>query len=379
MMDNNLFKAKALLSKYREGTSTNEEKAWVEDWYLKLNTEDTDLSDEELASDLRDLQSRLAVITTAGPSRKYPGLIAIAATLLLVSGLSLYLFIVRDSPPSPTQTIVINDIAAGTNKAVLTLSNGKTISLSDAGNGLLTTDADAQISKTGEGQIKYVSREQNGNQTNATNIIETPMGGQFQVVLSDGTKVFLNAASSLKYPTQFTGTARKVELKGEGYFEVTHNEELPFIVKTERQSVRVLGTHFNINSYTDEGKTVTTLQQGSVQVEAGSERRLLRPGSQTVLLANSNLNVQPANMETALAWKNNKMAFEDAGIEEIMRQVARWYDLDIKYEGKIPDDTFSGTINRQSNLTTVLKMFALSAIKFKVEQTGKRTTLIIKT
>jgi transmembrane sensor len=382
-----------LAHKYKEGILTREEAAFFEQWYNSYADEQLELPEAYSANPIVIRKRIQASLTQkiaedqAGSRRKayripllWQSGIA-AAVVFTIFGAFLYNYLYRQptTKTSPT-TFTATHVAPGGNRATLTLANGSRIDLSSASIGTIAHQASTNISKTAEGQIVYRGAGTKDNDAQQQlNAITTPKGGQFMLMLPDGTKVWLNAASSLKYPTQFTGKLRTVELMGEAYFQVAHNKVMPFVVKTALQTVRVLGTHFNINSYADEGRTVTTLEEGSVMVEAGLKSKQLSPGNQAVLQANDQLRVQPANMETAMAWKNNKMIFEDAGIEEIMRQVARWYDIDIRYEGKVPDDTFSGALNRQSTLATVLKMFELTAIKFKVEQIGSRKTLIIKT
>lgn len=385
-MDNNLLKAKALLTKYREGTCTEDEKAWVEDWYLKMGTEETDLSDEELTSDVHDLQSRLTEITTGKPARRNYPLIAIAATLLFVSGVGLYLFISRDIRPVVDQSAMIKDVPAGTDKATLTLSNGTTLDLKEAQNGTLATQQQTTIQKTADGRIIYNDEGSSGNSSSElSNTITTPRGGQFQVTLPDGTKVWLNAASSLKYPVSFnerreTGErgTRLVELSGEAYFEVAKDKAHPFIVKSGKQDVEVLGTHFNINSYQNEKDIKTTLEEGSVRVSAERSSKIIVPGQQVRLDANGSIAVIQADLETELAWKNGKLKFRDATIQQIMREVSRWYDIDIRYEGAVPADLFTGGISRKSNLSSVLRIFEASQINFQLQQNGTKNILVIK-
>lgn len=382
-----------LAHKYKEGILTHEEAAYFEKWYNSYSDEQLELSQGSNTSSLlireriqASLTQKISEDRVSSGQKVYrvsllwqKGIAAALVFAILGAFLYNYFYHQPMTKIQPT-TFSAKSVAPGGNRAILTLASGGSIDLSNAAIGTIAHQTGISISKTEEGQIVYQGTDNKDHDARQQlNTITTPKGGQFMVTLPDGTKVWLNAASSLKYPTQFTGKLRTVELAGEGYFQVAHNKAMPFIVRTARQEVKVLGTHFNINSYADEARTVTTLEEGSVQVQAGTQSKRLSPGSQAVLLVNGSLNLQAANMEAAMAWKNNKMIFEDAGIEEIMRQVARWYDIDIKYEGKVPDDTFSGALNRQSTLSTVLKMFELTAIKFKVEQIGGRKTLIIKT
>ncbi len=210
--------------------------------------------------------------------------------------------------------------------------------------------------------------------------ITTPRGGQYQIFLPDGTKVWLNAESSLSYPASFTGKKyRSVEITGEAYFEVSHRKIQPFMVKTTTQTIEVLGTHFNINSYNDQGSTITTLQQGSVKVSNMSSKSfILTPGKQSLTTANE-ISVQDADFETDLAWKNGNMEFRDAHIQTIMKEVSRWYDVEVEYRGKISQRKFNGSVSRTSNLSVLLKILAYSDIHFVLEQGEKSTKKLIVT
>lgn len=371
----------SLASKYRQGTITPEEQAYFDKWYSQHSDTGMDLSGNPVSPEqirkqmLSNIQDH---IRNNKPTRiKRYWKFTAAAAVIALSSITAYLYFAPDNKTS-IETIAESQVQPGTNGAILTLATGKKIVLEQTSSGMIQAEGNSKLEKANDSLLIYTAG-QNATTEISYNTLQTPNGRQYAVVLPDGTKVWLNAASSLKYPTQFTGKLRSVELTGEGYFQVAHNKAMPFIVRTATQAVKVLGTEFNINSYADEGRTVTTLETGSIQVQAGTAYKLIRPGQQSILPANGSLQIRQADMESALAWKQNKMVFEDAGIEEIMRQVSRWYDLDIKYEGKIPDDTFTGTINRQSPLSTVLKMFDLTAIRFSVEQTGGRKTLIIKT
>ena len=200
------------------------------------------------------------------------------------------------------------------------------------------------------------------------NTITIPNGGQYQLILADGTKVWLNAASSLKFPTAFPGKQRTVELTGEAYFEVAKNKNQPFNVKTPTQTVQVLGTHFNINAYSNEPFVKTTLLEGSVNVSSAGGSLLLKPGQQA-LLNNSGLATLKDDVDTdeAIAWRNGLFQFNDVDIKTIMRQVARWYDVDVEFKGQVPAYTFHGKISRNLNASTVLKIFELSGINFTIE------------
>ncbi|WP_448634930.1 FecR family protein [Pedobacter panaciterrae] len=241
------------------------------------------------------------------------------------------------------------------------------------------------INKTADGQLVYTvsdSDPQGKNGAQLFNTIETPNGGKYQVNLPDGTRVWLNAASLLRYPTKFSGSKRVVELTGEGYFEVAKLPgKIPFIVKSEGQEVEVLGTHFNINSYEDEGPIKTTLLEGSVRVirsksswNAPDNNVLLRPGEQSEL-GEQKINVKEVNTESILAWKDGDFVFDGDDLKSIMRKVARWYDVEVIYKGEFDDVKFGGLISRSKNISSVLGiMESTGKIHFVIE--GNRITVL---
>lgn len=307
-----------------------------------------------------------------------------AASIIALLGFLLFTYYKREKEDiSIGNMIGMIDVSPGSNKAILTLQNGKRIFLSDSLKGEIANDHGVSINKTGEGQISYSENGINKSlESVVTNRIETPIGGQFHLVLPDGTKVWLNSASALKYPVVFNGQLRKVELIGEAYFEVAPNKAMPFIVKTPSQQVEVLGTKFNINGYVNEGNTKTTLIEGSVRVTLSQQMAsragevILKPGQQAIQRQKA-IVIQLADIETAIAWKNGMLEFKDAPIDDIMRQVARWYNLDIAYEGNVPKDLFTGGISRKSNLDNLLKIFRMSRINFKLEEGSVRKKLVI--
>lgn len=270
---------------------------------------------------------------------------------------------------SPLKT----DVAPGNNKAFLTLSDGSTINLDSAQNGNLTQQGNSKIIKLKDGQVAYQSAHDAEPATVQYNTVATPRGGQFQLVLSDGSKVWLNAASSIRFPATFTGNDRNVEITGEVYFEVAHNANMPFNVKANDVNIKVLGTHFNVDAYNDENSVKTTLLQGSVKVSKGNANKLIVPGEQAVVdkslfEANAILIKKDVDVEEVVAWKNGLFSFQNAGIKKIMQELSRWYDVDVVYEGAIPDITFSGEIGRNLSLTQVLSALSEMNIHYKIEK-----------
>ena len=300
-----------------------------------------------------------------------------AAALLLVGLLSVLKMVNNtDDPAGIVKTKTAEpEIVPGGDKAILTLADGSTIILDNAGNGDLTSQGNTKLIKL-DGQLLYNSDASATGGEILYNSISTPRGGQYQVILADGTKVWLNAASALKFPTLFTGKERKVELTGEAYFEVSKMTAMPFVVTIAgKEMVEVLGTHFNINSYVDEATVKTTLLEGSVKVTTLTnllsntfETQILKSGQQANVNTKGNIEVQNnIDADDILAWKNGSFNFNSQDIKSIMRQVSRWYDVDISYSGVTSKETFSGIVSRKSNLSTVLKIMEQAGVHFKIE------------
>lgn len=260
-----------------------------------------------------------------------------------------------------------NDIQPGKTGAILKLANGNAIMLDSAADGNLTQQGNMLVVKNG-GSINYVAGQQGDKTIPEYNTIETPMGRQFQLVLEDGTKVWLNAASSIRFPVFFSNNERRVEITGEAYFEVAKNKSKPFRVTANGALVEVLGTHFNINAYGDEAYLKTTLLEGSVKVSKGKATGTLHPGEQSQISASGEMRIEKnADVEEAVAWKNGRMMFNNADLAAIMRQVKKWYDVEIVYSGTIPKRYFTADLSRNTNLSELLKVLELSKIHFRVE------------
>ena len=379
-MDNS--KAKTLIEKYRSGTINQAEMYLLDDWYATLaTTRKLNLKDGELHRNLDDIWETIRLNTVA-PKKTSSSLvwwsrIAAAALVLLIASVTLY-FYLKNQPQNKlvTEKHPIPAIKSGGNQATLTLANGKTITLNDVANGNLAEQAGIAISKTKDGQLVYTINDKgvDENASQYINTIATPKGGQYQVILPDGTKVWLNAASSLRYPAHFSGKARKVTLSGEAYFEVSKALDkakltnIPFIVETEQQEVEVLGTHFNINAYTDEPGVKTTLLEGAVRVgPSGHPNKsvVLKPGEQSYLNENT-LKTSAVNTDEAVAWKNGLFMFKDADLKTVMRAIARWYDVEVSYQGVIPKREFSGEMYRNLNLNQILDVLSFYKVNFRI-------------
>jgi hypothetical protein len=310
----------------------------------------------------------------------YAGWMKIAAAVLIFVSVGFYF--VRRQKMGAIKNEVANTtarIVPGSNKAILTLATGKSIVLDSAANGALANLGKSQVNKVGDGKLVYdVLPNATHAGVNAVlyNTLTIPPGGQYQVVLPDGTQVWLNSSSSLSYPTEFTGNSRTVKLTGEAYFEVAKNKDKPFYVEMNNVQVKVLGTHFNISAYADDNDLTTTLLEGSVQISKNGSQALLKPGQQAVIGSNANaITVSKAHINEAMAWKNGYFMFNDDNIVDIMKKVSRWYDADIEYKGNFSSQRFGGTFTRSKSITDLLKnLEQISNVHFKI--TGRRITVM---
>lgn len=380
--------AKELLDRYLSGNCTEEEQALLESWHLSRTAGlHTNLSMDDRSQDLDEVWERLQ-FPEERPRRiaLWPRVAAAAVLLLSLSAGIIFYLSKAPKNSDAEQMAMARTITPGGNRAILTLDNGTQISLSDAKNGSLVSQSGVDISKSKDGQLIY--HLSNVNNPNSYNTITTPHGGQYQVVLPDGTKVWLNAGSSLRFPLTFDHlNERKVELKGEAYFEVAKQlkaakgkqERVPFIVITGRQEVEVLGTHFNINAYTDEPSVRTTLLEGRVKVMEQANAKsgvLLKPGEQSIM--KDRLAVVKVNTDEVMSWKNGFFSFNDTDLKSIMRQASRWYDVDVVYEGNIPQILFTGDVPRNVNAAAFLEMLRYLNVKFKIEkQTNTRNKIVV--
>jgi len=305
---------------------------------------------------------------------------AVAAVLIVAAGIALlpYMTNRKQQLENSSTAKATVDIPPGGNKAVLTLADGSKIVLDAAADGTLARQGNAVISKKGEQVIYDVSSSTDNQEALSlkSNTITTPRGGQYPVILPDGSKVMLNAASSITFPPVFTGTERKVEITGEAYFEVAtlrlrSGQKMPFKVVVNGMQVEVLGTHFNINAYADEPIIATTLVEGAVKVMKEGKEVRLNPGQQSQLTKTNELKkVENANLEEAVAWKNGVFYLSSADIGSIMRQISRWYDIEVEYTHGIPAGHISGEVPRSMNLSEVLKVLQESGVKINLD--GKK-------
>ncbi|MFZ4102504.1 MAG: FecR family protein [Sphingobacterium thalpophilum] len=376
-----------LVEKYLHNAASAEETEKLFQWYraeMKTDSE-WNFDEQEDENKLKSfIFSRIELADTTDNrfigTRKYYSLAAAAsAVIFLISGL--YFLHKSDdvktdiNPVKVATKPAVNDIQPGGIKAILTLSDGKKIVLDDSQNGVVLNQGGIKIHKNSQGVIEYTliesANEQSINERKEVqtvyNTIQTPVGGKFQLNLADGSKVWLNSASSLRFPVFFAGDTREVELKGEAYFEVSKNVDKKFSVRSGNQTVEVLGTHFNINAYSDEPSITTTLIEGAVRViELNSKKsQILKPGEQSKV--DREIRIQRKDTQAEVAWKDGYFYFENASIETVMRQLGRWYGITARYEPELPEHHFEGAIATNLTLLEVLEILQKSNIHFRLE------------
>lgn len=356
---------KEMMARYRRGEASAEEQRLLESFYEAFDAnEELVTADNETALNQRLKQRIYARIEAERPVRRLWIRWSAAAAILLLIGTGIWY--VR-MPEVSQLALAKNKIEPGGNRATLQLANGSKIDLTAVGNGLIAQQAGVSIQKNAKGLLVYTIASPTAGSV-GDNTISTPLGGQYEVVLPDGTKVMLNAASSLTYPLVF-GAERKVTLTGEAYFEVAKDKAHPFKVSSAGQTVTVLGTHFNINAYADEASVKTTLLEGSVEVAGGAVKERIVPGEQA-MMQGTDLSKRTVDVDKEVAWKNGLFAFDGDDLKTILRQVARWYNVEIVYDGAVSTEKFYGEIPRESKLADVLKILELNNVHFTIE--GRR-------
>lgn len=384
-----------LINKYLSNQATAEEEKLLLNYYSTLQKNELKwdellMGDENVAK--VELYSKVLseIKTRESASKRIIFLrrwfVAASIALFLVASSSVFFYLKHNNSylltKNKTRSLNKHTIAPGGNKALLTLANGSKITLDDVATGELAKQSGVKITKAANGQLVYTIENVPSNSATPTqlayNTIETPKGGQYQVDLPDGSKVWLNAGSLLRYPINFNGSVRKVELTGEAYFEVAKNANKPFRVVSNKQVVEVLGTHFNISSYIDEASVKTTLLEGSVKVLSigSNQSKLLKPGEQSnINYLNNTFSVQPVNTEEAVAWKNGYFLFVDEDMKSIMSKFARWYNVDVEYLGNVDNLRFGGMVSRSKDLAQALKIIEQTGnVKTKIE--GRRVIIM---
>lgn len=338
---------------------------WLELAIEKILNEQTDDADEIAMQEKLDIGFQQILMKRDEAAKKQVSQLrlrytkwAVAASLFFVVGLALFHFTKPFHKAS--HLVKRNELKPGADRAQLTLADGTVIDLEQAANGKLSNQEGTGVTKTADGKLVYETK--NGKDENdrvAYHTLVTPRGGQYKIILPDGSAAWLNAASSLRFPTYFAGKERRVELRGEGYFEVKKDAHQPFVVTSGGQEVTVLGTHFNINAYQENNTIKTTLLEGAVKVTKGNSNCLIAPGEAAYLNNENNKIAILKNVDTdaAVAWKDGRFSFDETNIKDAMQQIARWYDVDIVYDGDFSNVELTGVISRGTNAEQVLKLF----------------------
>ncbi|UUF12445.1 MULTISPECIES: FecR family protein [Flavobacterium] len=368
-----------LIHKYLTGTANIKEQEELDSWYKNQQTKSqkwiADSLDEEALIKDEMLSKINAVILPAKtfkirPLYKYVA----AASIILLAGSTAFFLHTLNTVEFNTSSASI-ELPAGTNGAVLTLANGDKVQLSSNSLKNINPNKISGINSYSDSILKYEDVKNQAYKEIAYNSLTTPNGRQFSLVLSDGTKVYMNAGSTLEYPVAFQGNERLVKLTGEAYFEVVHNSKIPFRIQAGEQLIEDIGTSFNVNAYNDEKFTTVTLVEGSVKVKKKEHEVILKPEQQSISFKGNDLiSVRTADFDSALAWKNGLFHFKDQQLEVVLKQIARWYDLEIEYEGPIPSKTINGEIYRNMDGVEVLSILKSLGVNYKLQ--GSR--LIIK-
>ncbi len=393
-MDKN-NKIEALIQRYQEGTCSARERELVEEvLFLHPAKESGTAGEDTYKNALWDklypmLQQR---------RRQHRWYYAAAAIFIGVMCTALYFYVIVGNQKPEAVLIAATEILPGYNQATLTLADGTKVALDSAQSGIIVKDEDIKynngkklegIRHTAEGPSPVPGAIVN-RKSELVNVLTTPKGGQYQIILSDGTKVWLNAASTLKYPSQFSGDKREVFLEGEAYFEVAKSGKTPkaeesqevtapFMVKTRNQQTLVLGTEFNISAYASDNRIKTTLVNGAVRVEAAAGANMTLAPREQAVWENDRLTKHKAHVENEIAWKNGLFSFDDKPFGEVMTELARWYNLQVKYEGPVPPDRFFGIAFRKEKLSLVLSLLESAGVSYRLEKgaDGASNKLII--
>lgn len=357
-----------LLKKLKNGSITAEEMILLEAWYEGYADIAKPLDNVEVYVTAMNKMDACFPFSLKPKSISMWKKVSVAAAILLIVGGGLFYSSIRNGNLAKNQSSLENEIDPGHYGATLTLANGKKIRLSDLSAGETVQQTGAKVTKTGDGQLAYHKNE-NFSGAGNTNTLSTVKGETYMLILPDKSKVWLNAASSLTYNTNLNeGGKRKVKLEGEAYFEITPDKAHPFVVESKRQKVEVLGTHFNINAYTDESSETTTLLEGSVRVVTGNNRKDIKPGEQALNNGRS-IKIFQTNVENAIDWKKGEFYLDNINFKTAMRKISRWYDVEIVYNSSVPDDMkIGGWVSRNEKLSSVLNSIeSAGLVRFEVE------------
>lgn len=368
-----------ILRRYIDGETTEEESAYVEKWYEGLKEKDIDSVVPSINEDKEEIYLRIrkVLFEDKKPTARIIGWsVRIAASIIFIAGIALFYQYLYNKNHHPHEAVTL---VPGSDKATLTLADGSVLLLDQQKLGDLGSDGGANISKPDSGTIVYTaSRVGTPVQFNT---IHTPTGGQFSLILPDGTKIWLNSVTTLKFPTRFTGKERRVTITGEAYFEVAKNKDMPFVVDIPgKQSVTVLGTHFNVSAYDDDEMIRTTLAEGSVRVHVSNTRGVvvLKPGQQSVAVPGQPIvTLEHVDLDQVLAWKEGYFSFNRTNISEIAKQFSRWYGAEVVIDPDVKNQTFSGRIPRSADIQKVLKILeTTNTVNFSV--IGKQIKIYLK-
>lgn len=374
-----------LSERWLSGTITKAEQQEYDSWYGSFSDHEVhDFTEEELAKLQKKLYYSIKEQEAFGGAYLDNGrfkrlkrvfLVAASISFFVLSSIYLYTDIFRSSVNN--EATALSEILPGKDQATLVLGNGMVFNLDSLSNGEILEEAGVRIAKTDDGELVYSILDPSANNNAVVmNTVSTPRGGQYRISLPDGSQVWLNAASSLTFPSVFIGESRTVELNGEAYFEVAENARLPFKVITETEEVEVLGTHFNVNSYKEEGVSSVALLEGKVKVSVPSrDSRILTPGQQT-LVSTGSIKVYPVDLSESIAWKNGEFMFNNESLKSVMQKIARWYDIEVIVAPELEHISIWGSVSRYEHLGKVLKIIELTDenIKFKVD--GRRVSVM---
>jgi transmembrane sensor len=371
-----------LIQKFFEDSITPEEKELLDDWYHSLSSPEVEIvsdeTEEHFGARMKYRLDRLLKMNRVASPARLILMRAAAAVLIITVSIVVYRLLFTGTIQEKYTSAInkpTSDIAPGVSKAMLTLGNGSTIILDSTSGKSLGVDGGINIVKVRDGQVEYQRGNVQNKQVTVYNTVTTPRGGQYHIALADGTNVWLNASSSIRFPVEFTDSTREVEMSGEVYFEVAHNPSKPFRVKVKDNYIKVLGTHFNVMAYDNEPSINTTLLEGSLKVENDKSSRLLSPGQEAIVGALGSIRViKDADVEEAIAWKNGYFLFNGSDIKSIMHQVERWYDADVHYEGEVKLH-FTGQVSRNVKVSELLRKLELTnEVHFKIE--SKKITVL---
>lgn len=365
-----------MVRKYLNGSAGDKERAFLEKFYQNHDHQHNILDqypDQDRDALGREMEAHILARISARRKNKlslfsWPRLAAAAAVVLLALGTAYYL---RRQPETSPRSVVEKptDFAPGGERALLTLADGSTIVLDSASQGRIASQGNATILKNGEGELAYqVNKDDKAEAGN--NTISTPAGGQYSIKLPDGSQVWLNAKSSITFPTAFADNERRVKIQGEVYFEIRQENGKPFVVDVDgRQQVIVTGTHFNVNAYADEPEIHTTLLEGAVSVAGANagEKLQLVPGEQASLRSNGSFRKATVDVSETVAWKNGLFQFRETSLATIMRDIERWYNVEVTYPEGVPQKRFSGKLRRNSKASEILEILKFAGVNFRIE------------